>query len=154
MQKLKIVTVTKSLKEECYGSKIEEFKKRSSKYADIKIVTLYSKEVERAHKEGVKKSQELYSRLFSREFCKKNIALDPRGEELDSNSFAKLLEGEESVAFFVGGAYGLSESFTKRCQKSVSLSRLTFDHNLATLILSEQVYRALCIINNHPYASK
>lgn len=154
MQKLKIVSIAKPLKNDCYYTKMDELKKRSSRFADIESINLYGKEVERAHKEGVKKSQDIYEKLFSKEFCKKNIALDPQGEELDSDSFAKLLEDEECVAFFVGGAYGLGESFLKSCQKSVSLSRLTFDHALAALVLSEQIYRALCIINNHPYASK
>jgi len=154
MQQIKIISIAKKFKDECYYQKIEELKKRSSRFADLELIQIYNKDIEKAHKEGSGKAREVYEKYLSKELGKKNIALDVSGKELDSGSFAKLLEDEGSITFFIGGAYGLGESFLDRCQSTLSLSKMTFDHALAAMILSEQIYRGLCILNNHPYADK
>ena len=80
-----------------------------------------------------------------------NIALDLKGKEVDSLGFSKMLcDFGKSVNFFVGGAYGFSADFLAKT-KNLSLSKLTFSHKIVPLILCEQIYRAFCIINNHPY---
>ena len=84
------------------------------------------------------------------------IAFDREGEELDSVSFACLLEGwldssASSISFILGGPEGLSREILTGADKIVSLSKMTFPHEMSRLILAEQVYRALTIIRNHPY---
>lgn len=84
------------------------------------------------------------------------ILLDEKGKEYTSKEFAGLLQqfintGTKSLVFAVGGAYGFSEEVYKRANGQVALSRLTFSHQLVRLILLEQLYRALSIINHKAY---
>ncbi len=80
------------------------------------------------------------------------VGLSPQGEEMDSHQFARflkeLLSQGPPVVFAVGGAEGLS---VDGCAKIISLSRMTFSHEVARIMLAEQIFRALCIIFSHPY---
>lgn len=152
--KLKIAAITKRFKEECYYDKVGELVQRSKKFADIEVVHIFNKEIEKAQKEGDQKAREAYTKYLKKEFGHYNVALDVEGETLSSEAFASLLESHGNINFFIGGAYGFEREFVKSCDKSISLSKMTFDHALALLVLSEQLYRGVCIINNHPYGSK
>ena len=83
------------------------------------------------------------------------VALDVKGQELDSQKFSqklgKLLEARQEIVFLIGGAYGLEEDLLKKANWCLSLSRLTFNHEIALLILLEQLYRALSILAGEPY---
>mgnify|MGYP001256312184 CR=1 FL=1 len=83
------------------------------------------------------------------------IALDENGENFDSREFSKemtlWLERYSYLYFIIGGPNGLSEFVKNKADKIISLSNLTFPHQLAKVILSEQLYRSICIMNNHPY---
>ena len=84
------------------------------------------------------------------------IALDERGKEFTSHEFAAFLNnttdsGVRNLAFVIGGSLGLDESVTDRSDKTVALSRWTFTHELARLVLLEQLYRAFTIIKGKPY---
>jgi 23S rRNA (pseudouridine1915-N3)-methyltransferase len=80
------------------------------------------------------------------------VILDPAGDELRSEELARLVEGAgRDIAFFVGGADGFSEEFRKSAERLLSLSRMTLPHELARVILAEQIYRAFTILRNHPY---
>lgn len=82
--------------------------------------------------------------------------LDERGKELNTLQLAGLLERHKMVAsrtlvFLIGGAYGLDESILLKARKVISLSKLTFPHQLVRLIMAEQLYRAFSILNNEKY---
>lgn len=84
------------------------------------------------------------------------ILFDEKGQHLDSKSFAQfitkqMMEQRGILVFCLGGAYGFSESLRKRAKGLVSLSAMTFPHQLARVIALEQLYRACTIINRHPY---
>jgi len=84
------------------------------------------------------------------------IALDPGGELLSSEELASKmnqyeLEGRGSVAFLIGGSLGLPAVVREQADLVLSLSRMTFPHQLVRLILIEQLYRATCINRNIPY---
>ena len=80
------------------------------------------------------------------------IVLDPLGKQLSSDALAKLLEtAGRDVAFFVGGAEGFSDDFRGRADRLLSLSEMTLPHELARLVLVEQLYRAFTILRGHPY---
>ena len=84
------------------------------------------------------------------------ILLDERGEEYRSADFAKYLEkqlgsGAKSLVFAVGGAYGFSESVYQRARGMISLSRMTFSHQMVRTIFAEQLYRAFTILKGEPY---
>ncbi|MFA6334446.1 MAG: 23S rRNA (pseudouridine(1915)-N(3))-methyltransferase RlmH [Bacteroidales bacterium] len=87
------------------------------------------------------------------------ILLDERGEEFSSEEFAAHLEkksiyGTKSVIFVIGGAYGFSEEIYKRANEKISLSKMTFSHQMVRLIFLEQLYRAYTIIKGEPYHHK
>jgi 23S rRNA (pseudouridine1915-N3)-methyltransferase len=84
------------------------------------------------------------------------VALDERGEQLDSSGLAQQVSswmdrGLSQVALVIGGADGLPDQVRRRADSMLSLSRLTLPHRLARLVLVEQIYRALCILSNVPY---
>lgn len=84
------------------------------------------------------------------------IVLDETGEQFSSQTFARFLEKHQNastkeLAFIIGGHFGLSDRIKKQADFTLSLSSLTFTHDMARLILSEQLYRAYTILNNHPY---
>jgi 23S rRNA (pseudouridine1915-N3)-methyltransferase len=84
------------------------------------------------------------------------VALDERGRQMTSEGLAQLLQGRaneraKNLVFLIGGIYGLDESVLKRSDHRWSLSLLTFPHQLARLIVAEQLYRACSILRNERY---
>ena len=84
------------------------------------------------------------------------VILDERGKSFESRAFAEMLrglqdQGATEVVFAVGGPHGYSPEMKKRAVMSWSLSPLTMAHELAATVAAEQIYRALTILNGHPY---
>ena len=84
------------------------------------------------------------------------ILLDAAGKNLDSNSFAKWLgehrdRGTRELVFLCGDAEGFPDSLRHRAREKISLSAMTFSHELARVILAEQLYRAFAILSGSPY---
>lgn len=83
------------------------------------------------------------------------ILLDENGQSYDSRQFASLLGKWQvhhpSIVFVVGGAYGFSDEVYKRANTKLSLSAMTFSHQLIRLIFMEQLYRAFTIVRGEPY---
>ena len=84
------------------------------------------------------------------------ILLDERGKEYRSVEWAewirqRLARGGKSLVFVVGGAYGFSQKVYDRAERLVSLSRMTFSHQMVRTIFAEQLYRAFTIIKGEPY---
>lgn len=83
------------------------------------------------------------------------IALDQNGEKLSSEKLAKNLaiwqQNYSNLYFFIGGPDGLSQNIKAKADYIISLSDLTFPHQFVKIILSEQLYRSICIMRNHPY---
>jgi len=83
------------------------------------------------------------------------IVLDENGKQQTSKQladfFANSMMDAKNIDFVIGGAYGLHESLLKRCNIKLSLSKMTFPHQFAKLLLIEQIYRAQTLLENHPY---
>ncbi len=84
------------------------------------------------------------------------IACDEKGKSHSSIQFAKLFQtiansGHSQIDFIIGGAYGLPEKITKEANLKLSLSEMTFTHQMIRLLLIEQIYRAFTIIKNIKY---
>jgi len=84
------------------------------------------------------------------------ILLDDAGKPQTSTQFAKWLgemrdRGARELVFLCGGAEGFPETLRKRASQKLSLSPLTFSHELARIMLAEQLYRAFAILAGHPY---
>ena len=79
----------------------------------------------------------------------RKILLDPAGKALDSKKLTTLFDRD--LVFVVGGADGLPEAWKPKADVLVSLSALTMPHELARVVLAEQIYRALTTLRGHPY---
>ena len=83
------------------------------------------------------------------------VLLDEHGKELRSIELAKWLEQKQQIArrlvFVIGGPYGFSEAVYSRANEKLSLSKLTFSHQMVRLVFTEQIYRACTIIKGEPY---
>ena len=132
---------------------IDEYLERISHFARCEIVELR----ESSANEGVagidKDSQRISDRLPSGATA---VLLDPRGTEWNSEELAAEVRrwenaGTKEVAFIVGGPRGVSPNLSQQVEKRWSLSRLTLTHEMARLILLEQLYRAYTILRGLPY---
>lgn len=86
----------------------------------------------------------------------KIVCLDPGGDQLGSEEFAKAMAkfrdgGAPGLAFLIGGADGLGLAPSFKADQVLSLSSMTLPHGLARIVLAEQIYRALTILAGHPY---
>lgn len=84
------------------------------------------------------------------------VLLDEHGKEFRSVEFAqwiqkKMVSVAKRLIFIVGGPYGFSEEIYQVAQEKISLSKMTFSHQMIRLIFVEQIYRAMTILNNEPY---
>lgn len=80
------------------------------------------------------------------------IVLDPRGAPKTSEELARVIEGAgRDIALFIGGADGWSDGFRESADELLSLSAMTLPHELARVVLVEQLYRSFTILRGHPY---
>jgi 23S rRNA (pseudouridine1915-N3)-methyltransferase len=87
------------------------------------------------------------------------VVLDERGETLSSEELAAVLEkhmvgGTADLVFVIGGAYGVSEEVKQAADRQLSLSAMTFTHQMARLFFLEQLYRGFSILRNEPYHNR
>jgi 23S rRNA (pseudouridine1915-N3)-methyltransferase len=133
---------------------IDEYETRAARYWPLDVV-----EVREASGRGVSpeeaKSRE-GTRLLERVPAGALVvACDERGDRLTSAEFAELVRGArdraQSLAFVVGGAFGLPEEVRSRAARRIQLAPFTLPHELARLVLAEQLYRAGTIVRGEPY---
>lgn len=98
-------------------------------------------------------AERLRARLLPRAH---RVALDPQGRPPRSSDalaewLAPLLEAPRPPAFLIGGPLGLAPELARECEERLSLGPLTLPHQLARVVLAEQLYRALCLLAGHPY---
>ena len=149
--KINIYQIAKNDKDE-YEKIINNFIKMSKKYAQVEIHNLFTKNISKAQMIGKTEAQKSYNEVFEPKLVSGyNIALDVLGKNIDSYKFSNLLEDSATINFFIGGAYGFSRDFLTKCDTTISLSNLTYAHKIANIVLLEQIFRGLCIANNHPY---
>ena len=93
--------------------------------------------------------------LWARHPSARKILLDPAGREMDSAGLVQLVEKAEmegrDLVFLIGGADGLPPAWKPRADVLLSLSRMTFPHELARAVVAEQIYRAFATLRGHPY---
>ncbi len=101
-----------------------------------------------------KEGEAAFQKLNKEDFL---VLLDEKGKTFTSLTFAKFIEAKQSLGglkkmiFFIGGAYGFSDAVRQRADFQLSLSELTFSHQLIRLIFLEQLYRAFTIIRGEKY---
>ncbi len=154
---IKIYCIGK-IKEQYLKDGIAEYIKRLSPYAKTEIIEVADSKVKDNPNEfDINKAKneegDRVLKLIKNDYL---IGLDLNKKEPTSEGFAefieqKFVEGGSSISFVIGGSYGLSENLKKRCNSSISLSKLTYLHQMTRLILLEQIYRAFKILNNETY---
>jgi 23S rRNA (pseudouridine1915-N3)-methyltransferase len=131
---------------------IEDYAERLSHFVRCEVVEL--RELGRTDKTGIDKETRRISDALRA--ASVTVLLDPDGAEWTSQQLAAQVErwegdGIKEVAFVVGGPAGLAGDFKTRVDKRWSLSRLTLTHEMARVLLFEQLYRAYTIIHGLPY---
>ncbi|MBD5355922.1 MAG: 23S rRNA (pseudouridine(1915)-N(3))-methyltransferase RlmH [Bacteroides sp.] len=135
---------------------IDDYIKRLRRYISYKIESLpdirsgktLTKELQK-EKEG----ETILASLFPSDYC---ILLDEHGKEFTSIEFSSFLQkimilGRKRIVFIVGGPYGFSQDVYARANFKMSLSKMTFTHEMVRLFFTEQVYRAMTILRHEPY---
>lgn len=135
---------------------IEEYTKRLRHYIPYSINML--SDVRNAGKLKADQQKEaegemILSKLSASDFV---VLLDERGKEYTSMEFSAFIErqmvaGRKRVVFVVGGPYGFSQAVYDRADSKLSLSKMTFNHEMVRLFFTEQIYRAMTILRNEPY---
>jgi len=148
--KINIYTVEKKSVDE-FSKIITNQKKMIQKYAQISEIPCFNKKISSAQNRDAIMAKESYTEVFTPYLKGCNIALHPAGKEVDSFEFSENFDINTPLNFFIAGAYGFEEDFLKKADKVISFSKLTFSHKIAKVILFEQIYRALTIVNKHPY---
>lgn len=158
IMKYRIISVGK-IKEIFYLEGIKEYLKRLSAYANIELVDGLEERINpRAGQSEIykvlQKEADKISALLGKD--EMLIVLDLNGKTLDSEQFAKYVNawnnsGKNRINLVVGGSYGLYEQIKKQADLAISFSSMTFPHQMAVLILSEQLYRSFKIIRGEPY---
>lgn len=154
MLKIKIICIGK-FKEKAYIELEKEYLKRLSPFAKVKVVELA--EVAYRSEDAAVKAKLKEADLVVKQLPKDGIIilLEEKGQKRDSAEFAKFLEriseiGQE-IVFVLGSGIGLHESLKNYANYTISLSPLTFPHNMARVLLEEQIYRACTIITRKQY---
>ena len=138
---------------------LKDYEKRINYYMKFSIT--YISDIKVSKKTTPKKIKEEEAKMFFQKLRSSNqvILLDERGKNFNSINFAKELEKNISIRkkklfFLIGGAYGFSDEIYNKFSNQLSLSKMTFSHQMIRLFFCEQLYRAFTIINNHPYHNK
>jgi 23S rRNA (pseudouridine1915-N3)-methyltransferase len=148
--KVHVIAVGK-IKDKMIRQKIDDYLGRAGRGIELVMTEVAdgrgaAREMKRQEAESIIKA--LPARAF-------RAALDEHGKEFDSLGFADLIGKRMNagldLCFIIGGAYGLDEKVIRASDAAVALSRLTFSHELARLVLAEQIYRAFSIIRGAPY---
>ncbi len=134
---------------------VDQYKKRVVRYVPFNIETL--PDLKNTRRMTIREVQEKEANLLLKRIKQTDfmILLDEKGQQFDSIAFAEYmnsLEGRVNHLWFViGGPYGFAEKVYKRADAKISLSKLTFSHQLIRVIFMEQLYRAFTILKGEPY---
>ncbi len=156
--KITIAAVGK-IKEKYLKDGIDEYTKRLSRFCDLEIIEVQDEQApdnlsEAGEKQIMKKEAEkLLKRIKEGSLL---VVMDVKGEKLDSEGFAAKLKsffvsGSSHITFIIGGSLGVDEDLLKRANLRLSMSSMTFPHQLARLILLEQIYRCFKINSGETY---
>lgn len=134
----------------------DEYSKRLKHYIGLEIIVIPDiKNSKNLSEEQQKKleGEEILKQVSSSEPM---ILLDEKGKSFSSMQFSSFLQkkmnsGLKNLVFVIGGPYGFSDEIYKRCNEKISLSSMTFSHQMVRLFFIEQLYRGFTILRNEPY---
>ena len=134
----------------------EEYSKRLAHYCSFSRIDIPElKQVKSFTQEEIKlrEGELILSKIQSGEYV---VLLDDKGKSFNSIAFAnhlekKALHGSSAITFIIGGAYGFSPAVYAKADEQISLSEMTFSHQMVRLFFIEQLYRGFTILRNEPY---
>lgn len=149
--KLQVLAIGR-VREAWYSDAVEDYRKRIRKHLAISILETAKEQA------GKEKDLESAYRKVRTEHIRADlpVALDMKGRVMSSEELAQWLEaamvgGTNLVSFIIGGPHGLAREAVRDSKMVLSLSAMTLPHQMARLVLMEQLYRALTIIRSEPY---
>ena len=138
---------------------IEEYIKRLKHYLPFEMIVVPDLKNTKSLSEDLQKQKEgelILNYVDAGDFV---VLLDENGKEYSSVNFSEFIEkqmisGLKNLIFVVGGPYGFSDEVYQKSNSKISLSKMTFSHQMVRLIFVEQLYRAMTIIRGEPYHHK
>ncbi|MDE5624462.1 MAG: 23S rRNA (pseudouridine(1915)-N(3))-methyltransferase RlmH [Alistipes sp.] len=152
---LELIVIGKTDSQEV-AALVELYARRVNHYCRFSLTVLPDVRSTRkftAHQQSAAEGAAILRQLGEGDFV---VLLDERGEEMRSVEFAGWLQkrmnsGVRRLVMVIGGPYGFSDEVYARADARLSLSRMTFSHQIVRAIFAEQIYRAFTILNNEPY---
>jgi 23S rRNA (pseudouridine1915-N3)-methyltransferase len=152
---IKIISVGKT-REKFWQMAEAEYAKRIQRYGELHLVAVKEASLEALKNVELVKQLEankIQEKIGNDEFV---LALDKSGQQMESEKLAqflqnKMLHGSNRITFVIGGPVGLLQDFLKQSDLTLSLSKMTFPHEMAKAILLEQIYRAFTIVRGEKY---
>lgn len=154
---MKITLLTIGKTEDKYLNEgIDIYLKRLKHYISFKIIEIpelkNTKSLSR-EQQKIREAELIFKNIQNTDHV---ILLDENGKELSSRGFSvflnkKMVGGLQHLVFIVGGPYGFSDELYARSNDKLSLSKMTFSHQMIRLLFTEQLYRALTILKGEPY---
>ncbi|WP_273389252.1 23S rRNA (pseudouridine(1915)-N(3))-methyltransferase RlmH [Barnesiella viscericola] len=135
---------------------IDEYSKRLAHYVPFELIVIPELRNTKSLSTDQQKEREADLILKALQPGDYVVLLDEHGREFTSLQFASYLEKKmaniaKRLIFVVGGPYGFSNRVYQAAQEKISLSKMTYSHQMIRLIFTEQLYRAMTILNNEPY---
>jgi 23S rRNA (pseudouridine1915-N3)-methyltransferase len=139
-----------------YSQAVDDYIRRVSHYLPFEVIAIPNLKNTRNLSETQQKEKEgelILKALQAGDYC---VLLDEKGKEYSSEGFAAYIENKmhtvrKRLVFIIGGPYGFSREVYAAASESLSLSKMTFSHQMIRLLFTEQLYRALSILHNEPY---
>ena len=146
---MKIVLIYVNNKNSVHDEAINEYKKRLSRYADF-----YEIRIE--HSDIKTECENIEKKIETQDYV---VLLDEAGSNMSSIDLAEFVDFRQNnstkrLVFIIGGAYGAAPQIKERSNHTLSLGLMVWPHELARLMLIEQIYRVYSILNNSPYHHK
>ncbi|VAW23599.1 23S rRNA (pseudouridine(1915)-N(3))-methyltransferase [hydrothermal vent metagenome] len=135
---------------------IAEYQKRLKHYAPFELKVIPDIKRKKNLTEYMQKKREAELILHQLNNTAEVILLDEKGKSFSSKDFSsyiekKMVSGIKELVFIIGGPYGFAKEVYDKAQQKISLSRMTFSHQMARLVFMEQLYRAFTILKGEPY---
>ncbi|MEE2931001.1 MAG: 23S rRNA (pseudouridine(1915)-N(3))-methyltransferase RlmH [Bacteroidota bacterium] len=135
---------------------LKEYAQRLQHYVSFKLEHILS--IKKNNKLPIDNIKNEESKLILKKLTSSDyvVLLDSNGAMLSSSQFANKLQkwlfsGKKRIVFIIGGAYGFAPNVYSRADQLISLSKMTFSHQMIRLFFAEQLYRAYTLLNNEPY---
>jgi len=151
--KIKCIAIGKT-KNQDFSSLIKSYLSKINHYIAFEFIII--NEIKSIKNKSIQKNKEAEAILKNIKADSHIILLDENGKELSSISFSKFIQhhlnsSKKEIIFIIGGAYGFSDKLLERANEKISLSKMTFSHQMVRIIFLEQLYRSFTILKNEPY---